>query len=174
MSSDNNTANSEFPKTYRGPTKLVWEDGQQVMRPDPEAISQGRPGLLQQSYSIGNKTLDDIISSSDIEQFENLTYDEEKYQFISNMITGEGSNSPNQLFSSCYVKGDPRSLIQMLEDLLSQRKIYLDPSSGNLYSYEFAIKEHMISFPCRNCSKVLFSEQERTRHAFSHMQQQSE
>jgi hypothetical protein len=142
------------------------------MKPDLEALAQGKPGKLQESYSIGNKTLDDVISSSDIEQFESLANDEEKYQFISNMITGEGSNNPNQLFSSRYVKGDPRSLIQMLEDLLSQRKIYLDPSSGNLYSYEFAIKEHMISFPCRNCSKVLFSEEERTRHSFSHIQRQ--
>jgi hypothetical protein len=45
--SSNSTASStEYPQ-YRGPTKLVWEDGQQVMRPDLEAISQGTLAKLE-------------------------------------------------------------------------------------------------------------------------------
>lgn len=62
-SSDNNnttTNNSEFKsktKTYRGPVKLVREDGQQVMRPDLEALANGTPGQLQEHYgSIGQLT----------------------------------------------------------------------------------------------------------------------
>jgi hypothetical protein len=92
-----------------------------------------------------------VVTDTDKTRFSKLQNDEERYQMISNMITGEGNNHPNQLFPNRFVHGDPRDLISMLEDLIKQDKIY---------------------FNCRNCSKVLFSEEERTRHSFSHIQQQ--
>jgi hypothetical protein len=50
MSSDNNTANSEYPKTYRGPTKLVWEDGRQVIRPINAEVTMGHDLGISDSY----------------------------------------------------------------------------------------------------------------------------
>ena len=53
---------SEFSnnsKMFRGPVKLVWVDGQQVMRPDLKKVEGGKPGQLQESISV-DKTLDDV------------------------------------------------------------------------------------------------------------------
>jgi hypothetical protein len=162
MINDNDNSNStassltEYPR-YRGPTKLVWEHGLQIRKPDLSLLPTTNSGRAGKEFEY-QKTLQDSISKSDETRFSQLKDDESKYQFISNMITGEGSNSLGLLFPIRYVHGDPRSLIQILEDLIEQKKIWLNPQNGNLYSYECAIKERMISFPCRNCSKVLFSE----------------
>jgi hypothetical protein len=170
MSSDNNTTNSEFPKTYRGPTKLVWEDGQQVIRPDFEAATNGKPGALQQSF-IATKTLDDVVSEADEKQFSNLKNDDDRYDMIVNIVSGV--DHPSQLFTSRYVQGDPRDLKDILKDLIDQKKIYLNQKDGNIYRYDLAIERHMISFKCPYCSKVLFSEDERAKHAVHiHMAQQ--
>jgi hypothetical protein len=121
MSSDNNTTNSEFPKTYRGPVKLVWEDGQQVIRPDFEAAANGTPGALQQSF-IATKTLDDVVSAADEKQFSQLKNDDQKYNMIVNLVSGVDHRS--ELFTSRYVHGDPRDLKDILKDLIDQKKIW--------------------------------------------------
>ncbi len=165
MSSDNNnTTNSEFPKTYRGPVKLVWEDGQQVMRPDLEAIANGTPGQLQESISsVANKTLDDVISKTDEIQFSQLKDDHAKYDMIANMVSGIKHRS--ELFTSYYVKGEFRDLKMIIKDLIQQKKIYLDSKTGNLFEYGLAIRNHLLKFKCAYCSRVLYSEDERTKHA---------
>lgn len=172
---DNNStpsASSELPR-YRGPVKLVWEDGQQVMRPDLEAIANGTPGALQQSYSV-DKNLDDnsVINETDIKQFENLKSDSEKYDMVKGMITGvERVNNPPFHIGS-YVHGEFRSLKTIIRDLIQEKKIWMDPKSGNLYEYGYAIENKLIKFPCKYCSRVLFSEDERTKHAtHTHMSQ---
>jgi hypothetical protein len=174
----NSTASSltEYPR-YRGPTKLVWEDGRQIRKPDLSySLSPNSSSSLTTNSARGEfkyqKTLNEVISDTDKTRFSKLPNDEERYQMISNMITGEGNNHPNQLFPNRFVHGDPRDLISMLEDLVKQDKIYFNPQDGNFYTKEYSIEHKMRMFPCRNCSKVLFSEEERTRHAFSHMQQQ--
>jgi hypothetical protein len=40
-----------------------------------------------------------------------------------------------------YVNLDPRSLKQILNDMISQQKVYLDPKDGNLYSFQYAISK---------------------------------
>ena len=173
--SDNNTANSEFPKTktYRGPVKLVWEDGQQVMRPDLEGAANGTPGQLQESYSVA-KNLDDnsVINETDIKQFESLKSDEEKYNMVKGMITGvERVNNPPFHIGS-YVHGEFRSIKHILKDLIQQKKIWLDPKSGNIFEYGYAIENKLIKFPCKYCSRVLFSEDvtDQTCRTFTHGQ----
>jgi hypothetical protein len=170
--SSNSTASStEYPQ-YRGPTKLVWEDGQQVIRPDFEAAANGTPGALQESFSsVANKTLDDVVSAADEIQFSQLKNDDQKYDRIVNLVSGV--DHPSQLFTSRYVQGDPRDLKDILKDLIDQKKIYLNQKDGNIYRYDLAIERHMISFKCPYCSKVLFSEDERSKHAIhTHMSQQ--
>jgi hypothetical protein len=109
----NNNDSFEFPKTYRGPTKLVWEDGQQVIRPDLEAAANGTPGALQQSF-IATKTLDDVVSAADEKLFSQLKNDDQKYDMIVNLVSGV--DHPNQLFTSRYVQGDPRDLKDILKE----------------------------------------------------------
>lgn len=79
---------TELPR-YRGPLKSVWEDGQQVIRPDFEAAANGTPGALQQSF-IANKTLDDVVSDTDEIQFSKLENDDQKYDRIVNLVSGTG------------------------------------------------------------------------------------
>jgi hypothetical protein len=175
MNNNNNTNydidEEQIGKPYTGPTKLVWENRRQIRRPDLSSSSTSTPvsGSNNKEFKY-QKSLDEIISDVDKKRFEKLPNDEDRYQFICNMITtGEENNNPNQLFPSRYIKGDPRSLVQILEDLIEQKKIYFDSfNSGNLFSYDFAIREKMISFKCRSCSKVLFSEQGHRIHQFSH------
>jgi hypothetical protein len=174
----NSTASSltEYPR-YRGPTKLVWEDGRQIRKPDlsysfllsNNSVATTTNSAREFKYQ---KTLNEVISDTDKTMFVKLQNDEEKYEMISNMITGEGNNHPNQLFPDRFVHGDSRDLISMLEDLIKQDKIYFNPQDGNFYTKEYSISHKMRSFNCRNCSKVLFSEEERTRHSFSHISQQ--
>jgi hypothetical protein len=184
MINDNDNSNStassltKYPR-YRGPTKLVWEDGRQIRKPDLSySLSPNSSSSLTTNSAIGEfkyqKTLNEVISDSDKTRFSKLQNDEDKYEMISNMITGEGNNSPNLLFPIRYVHGDSRDLITMLEDLIKQDKIYFNPQDGNFYTKEYSISHKMRSFNCRNCSKVLFSEEERTRHSFSHIQQQAD
>jgi hypothetical protein len=40
-----------------------------------------------------------------------------------------------------YVNLDPRSLKQILNDMISQQKVYLDPKDGNLYAFQYAISK---------------------------------
>jgi hypothetical protein len=169
MSSDNNTTNSEFPKTYRGPTKLVWEDGQQVIRPDFEAAANGTPGSLQQSF-IATKTLDDVVSAADEKQFSQLKNDDQKYDRVVNLVSGVKHSS--ELFNSRYVHGDPRDLKEILRDLIDQKKIYLNSKDGNIYKYDLAVERKLISLKCPYCSAVLHSEDARSKHQVStHMSQ---
>jgi hypothetical protein len=176
MSSDNTAAaNSELPnKTYRGPVKLVWEDGDQVLRPDLEAAANGTPGAFElSSYSVA-KNLDDnsVISETDIKQFESLKSDEAKYNMVKGMITGvERVNNPPFHIGS-YVDGEYRSLKTILKDLVQQKKIWLDPKTGNLFEYGWAIENKLIKFKCMYCSQVLFSDDMKTKHEVStHMSQ---
>jgi hypothetical protein len=176
MSNDNNITDSDFTGIPKIRTKVVWEDGRQIRKPDLSSTfsTTSTNNIREFKYQ---KTLNEVISDSDKTRFSKLQNDEEKYQFISNMITtgGEGNNnnSPNLLFPNRFVRGEFRSLDTILENLIEQKRIWLDPQNGNLYSYEFAIKEHMIPFPCRNCSKVLFSENERSKHSLTHIDQSS-
>jgi hypothetical protein len=159
-------------KPYTGPTKLVWENGIQIRKPD---LDQSPPPSNHQfTYQ---KTLDDIISETDEIQFSNLKTDEEKYDMITGMITGVNerqTDPPFKVSESSYVDGEYRSLKTILRDLIDKRKVWLDPKDGNLYEYGYALQQKMIKFPCMYCSKVLYSEEERTKHAFSHMQQQQQ
>jgi hypothetical protein len=110
-----NTANSNSPKQHTGSIKLVWVDGRQIMQPDLEALSKGTPGSVQ-SYFV-SKTIDDydVISETDIKQFESLKSDEEKYDMVKGMITGvERVNNP-PFHIGAYVKGDPRPQPQQEE-----------------------------------------------------------
>ena len=96
--------------------------------------------------------------------------DEEKYDMIANLIIG--INNRHELFTSYYVKGDPRDLKMILRDLIEQKKIYLNPKDGNFYRYDLAIQEKMLSFKCQYCSAVLYSADERDKHAIHyHMSQ---
>jgi hypothetical protein len=172
-SSNSSTIDKEqiIGKPYTGPRKLAWVDGQQIMVPDLEAVAQGTPGALQSSYFVP-KTIDDydVISETDEIQFSKLKTDDQKYEMISNMITGvDKQRNPIFKASERYVDGEYRGLKTILQDLIDQKKIWLNPKDGNLFEMEFALKNRMISFHCRNCSKVLFSETERTRHSYSHM-----
>jgi hypothetical protein len=110
------------------------------------------------------KALNEVISDTDKTRFSKLQNDEDRYQMISNMITDEGNNHPNQLFPNRFVHGDPRDLVSMLEDLIKQDKIYFNLQDGNFYTKEYSISHKMRSFNCRNCSKVLYSEEERFRN----------
>jgi hypothetical protein len=105
--SNSTTTSAEFP-TYKGPVKLVWEDGQQVMRSDLEAVAQGTPGALQSYYV--PKTIDsyDVISETDEIQFSKLKADDQKYDMVKGMITGAETKTENPPFKvsdpyvSCY------------------------------------------------------------------------
>jgi hypothetical protein len=172
MSNDNNITDSDFTGIPKIRTKVVWEDGRQIRKPDLSSTfsTTSTNNIREFKYQ---KTLNETISHVDKKRFKELPNDDEKYQMISNMVTGEDSNKPYQLFPSRFVKGEFRTLIQILEDLIDKHKIYFDSNSGNLFTFDHAIKERMISFPCRNCSKVLFSENERSNHSLSHMDQSS-
>jgi hypothetical protein len=172
---DNNISSSNTRNEYRGPVKLSWVDGRQIMRPDLESVSSGSHGALQ-SYFVG-KTLDDVISETDETQFSKLKDDIARYQMVMNMITGveTKTNPPFRVTDGDggYVHGEYRDLRTILIDLIEKKKIWLDPTSGNIFEYNYAIREKLIKFPCRNCSKVLYSEEERTRHSYSHMARQT-
>ena len=68
-----------------------------------------------------------------------------------------------------YVHGDKRSLEDVLQDLINRKKVHMT-SDGNLFLMSYALQERMIPFACRYCSVVLYSEQERTKHSYLHMQ----
>jgi hypothetical protein len=108
MSNINNNNSSTIDeeligKPYKGPIKLVWVDGRQIMQPDLEALSQGSPGYLQQQQTyFVSKTLDDVVSETDEKQFENLKSDSDKYLMITNMISGvETKTDPPFKVSLC-------------------------------------------------------------------------
>jgi hypothetical protein len=119
------------------------------------------------------KTLKDILTEEDKTRFKNLRTDEEKYDFVRNLIGGTIDNqTEHHLWNSdiaAYVNGDRRPLEDILQDLLNRKILYMDPITGNLFLMSYAIQEHMIPFPCRYCSRVLYSEKERTNHTQSHM-----
>jgi hypothetical protein len=171
--SSTNTSNStaEFFPTYKGPRKLVWEGGQQVMRPDLEAIAQGTPGSLQ-SYFVP-KTIDslDVVSETDEVQFSKLNTDSEKYDMIKGMITGaETKTDPPFKVSDPFVGGEYRELRTILHDLINKGKVWLNPKDGNLFEYTYAVANRMISFKCQYCSKISYTPEELRLHGFSHQQ----
>jgi hypothetical protein len=155
--------------TFRGPVKLEWENGEQVLKPDLEAAREGRSGAFQESFT-ANKTLKDIISSADEEQFSKLENDDQKYNRVVNLVSGVKHSS--ELFNSRYVHGEFRSLKEILKALIDQNKIFLNPKDGNLYQYDLAIEHKLISLKCMYCSAVLHSEDARSKHQVStHMSQ---
>jgi hypothetical protein len=170
---DNNNDSPLISKTYRGPVKLVWENGEQVLRPDFEAAVNGTPGDLELSYSVA-KNLDDtsVISETDIKQFESLKSDEAKYNMVKGMITGVERVKDPPFHIGSYVDGEYRSLKTILKDLIEQKKIWLDPKTGNIFEFGYAIENHLISYKCMYCSQVLFSNDMKSKHEVStHMSQ---
>ena len=172
----NDTSSSSSKSTgYRGPVKLVWEDGRQIMRPDLEAIAQGSSGSLQ-SYFVP-KTIDslDVISETDEIQFSKLKTDEEKYDMIKGMITGvDKERNPIFKASERYVDGEYRSLKTILQDLIDKGKVWLNPKDGNLFEINYAIDRKMIPYPCPNCSRISYSPEEKRRHYFTHQARQQD
>ena len=172
---NNNNSTAEFFPTYKGPRKLVWVDGRQVIQPDLEAIAQGTPGSLQ-SYFVP-KTIDsyDVISETDEIQFSKLKTDEEKYDMIKGMITG-ADKERNPIFkaSERYVDGEYRSLKTILQDLIDKGKVWLNPKDGNLFEINYAIDRKMIPYPCPNCSRISYSPEEKRRHYFTHQARQQD
>jgi hypothetical protein len=86
---NNNNTNSTIDeeligKPYKGPTKLVWEDGRQIRKPDLSSTfsTTTTNNIREFKYQ---KTLQDSVSKSDETRFSQLKDDESKYQFISNM-----------------------------------------------------------------------------------------
>ncbi len=108
-------------KYSAAPVKLVWQDGQQIMVPDLDAVANGTPGAfeLSSSYSV-YKNLDDntVINETDIKQFESLKSDQEKYDMIRGMITGVERVTNPPFYIGSYVNGEFRSLKTILKDLI--------------------------------------------------------
>ena len=119
MSDDNTNTNNS--KIFRGPVKLVWQDGQQIVVTDLDAVANGTPGAfeLSSSYSV-YKNLDDntVINETDIKQFESLKSDQEKYDMIRGMITGVERVTNPPFYIGSYVNGEFRSLKTILKDLI--------------------------------------------------------
>jgi hypothetical protein len=123
------------------------------------------------SSYIYQKTISDVISEEDKTRFKNLRTDEEKYDFIRNLIGRTIDGQIHHLYNSeiaAYVHGDKRSLEDVLQDLIDRKKVHMD-LNGNLFLMSWAIQERMIKFPCAYCSTILYSEQARRLHSHSHM-----
>jgi hypothetical protein len=159
MTPSNNNSNSidesKLGQSYMGRTKLICKDGQRIVVPDLEAYSNRfvpTPITNNNNYTTikelkYEKTLDQVLSSTDKFQFDRLKTDEQRYAMIKNMIIGL---EQYPLFNSeigSYVERDFRSLDQILRDLIKEHKVFLNPEDGNLYSFQYAIDHKMIEYP---------------------------
>lgn len=96
----NNNSNSidesKLGQSYMGRTKLICKDGQRIVVPDLEAYSNRfvpTPITNNNNYTTikelkYEKTLDQVLSSTDKFQFDRLKTDEQRYAMIKNMIIG--------------------------------------------------------------------------------------
>jgi len=100
MTTSNNNSNSidesKLGQSYMGRTKLICKDGQRIVVPDLEAYSNRfvpTPITNNNNYTTikelkYEKTLDQVLSSTDKFQFDRLKTDEQRYAMIKNMIIG--------------------------------------------------------------------------------------
>jgi hypothetical protein len=91
----NDTNNSTIDKSrlgqpYTGPVKMVWKDGQRVQVPDYtfDNAASIAASITPSSPYVYQKTVEDVISSTDRFQYDRLKTDADRYAFIRNMITG--------------------------------------------------------------------------------------
>jgi hypothetical protein len=180
MTSNDTNNNSTIDESligqpYKGPVKMVWNDkGQRIQVPDysfdgSASNAANSPAFSSPSY-VYQKELKDVLSEEDKARFKNLRTDEEKYDFVRGLIGGTVDTQEHHLWNpeiACFVHGERRPLEDVLQDLIDRKKLYMD-LNGNLFLMSYAIQERMIKFPCAYCSVVLFSDQERRLHLWSH------
>jgi hypothetical protein len=174
-SSNNNSTIDEsvLGQPYKGAVKMIWKDGQRIQVPDytlDNAAAIAASSTPNKSEYVYQKTINDILSSEDKARFKNLRTDEEKYDFVRNLIGGTVGGEVHHLWNSeiaAYVNGDKRSLEDVLQDLINRKKVHMT-SDGNLFLMSYAIENRMIKFPCKYCSLVSYSEQENRLHTWSH------
>lgn len=159
MATSNNNSNSidesKLGQSYMGRTKLICKDGQRIVVPDLEAYSNRfvpTPITNNNNYITikelkYEKTLDQVLSSTDKFQFDRLKTDEQRYATIKNMIIGLNQYPLFNREIGSYVERDFRSLDQILRNLIKEHKVFLNPEDGNLYSFQYAIDHKMIEYP---------------------------
>jgi hypothetical protein len=179
----NDTNNSTIDKSvigqpYKGAVKMVWKDGQRIQVPDytlDNAASIATSSTPSSPY-VYQKTVEDVISSTDRFQYDRLKTDADRYAFIRNMITGIDS-SKYPLFDheigggGIYVERDFRSLDTIIQTLVNSKKVYLDSKTSNLYHYKYALDNKLILLNCPHCSKIVDTGPDGLRmHMWSHQQ----
>jgi hypothetical protein len=165
MTTTTSTTNNDNETLYRGKTKTIWNDkGQRIQVPDLdsnsiEALASANSSASSSPY-VYQKTVEDVINSTDKFQYDRLKTDTERYAFIRNMITGINSNT-YPLYDheigggGTYVERDFRSLDTIIQTLVNNKKVFLDTESGNLYHYKYAVDNNLARVKCAHCSTVV-------------------